>query len=219
MSRYFLAATTLIASAALAAPATRDAAATSAEPAVDAQWAEHHVDFSFFGHTVGQHIYYDCDVVESKLERLLLMAGARKDLKVRAYGCNFGQERVSSFIQADLDFKSPSLKAQPISTKTGEAPLHAAAQWKPVAVKLGWTTGFDPGDCLLVDQFRVQVLQHLELRNLTANLPCSVQTLPSRGRTSLGFEALTATGTAEEESIQTEHAPKKHDDQLKSDQT
>lgn len=219
MSRYLLAAGTLIASSALAAPETHDAAAGTAESAVDAQWAEHHVDFNFFGHAVDQHIYYDCDAVELKLAQLLRMAGARKDLKVRVYGCTIGPERVSSFIQADLDFKTPSLKVQPISTKTGEAPLHTAAQWKPVTLKLGWTSGFDTGDCLLVDQFRAQVLEKLELRNLTADLPCSVTILPPRGRTSLGFEALTATSAAEDESIQAEHAPKKRDNRMKSDKT
>ncbi|HZC79674.1 MAG TPA: hypothetical protein VE258_18100, partial [Ktedonobacterales bacterium] len=188
------------------------------EPALDARWAQHHLDFNFFGHTGNQHIYYNCDAVEAKVERLLRLAGARKDMKVRAY-CAVGPERVAALIRVALDFKSPTLAPQPVPVQAGDTPLPAAARWQPVSLRLGGTLGFDQGDCLLVDQFRMQVLKVFDLRNLTVDLPCSVRFGPPRGRQSLAFEALTATPTAEKESIQFEQQPKKHDDKLKSDRS
>jgi hypothetical protein len=218
MSRYFLGVFSFFFGAlALATPETTESTQAAPEPALDAQWAQHHVDFYFFGHTGNQHIYYNCDAVESKVERLLRMAGARQDLKVRAL-CSVGPERVASLIRVELDFKSPTLAPQQEATKAGEV-LPAAARWQPVSLRLGGTQGFDQGDCLLVDQFRRQVLKYFDLRNITADLECSVRIGPPRGRTSLAFEALTATPTAEAESIQFEKQRKKHDDKLKSERS
>lgn len=217
MKRYFAMAFFLFGAAASAAPEAGGTAQAAPEPTVDARWAEHHVNFYFFGHTAGQDIYYNCDALESKLERLLRLAGARSDLRVRA-ACTMGPDRVDSNIRAELHFKSPTLKPQAEATKSGDLPPAAAARWKPVSLRLGWSSGFDQGDCVLLDQFRRQVLKYFELRNVTADLPCSIS-FSSHGRVSLGFEALTATPTAEAESLQFEKQPKKHDDKLKSDRS
>jgi hypothetical protein len=218
MNRYFAIAFFLFGAAASAAPEAGGTAQAVPEPTVDAQWAEHHVDFFFFGHTGGQDVYYNCDALESKLERLLRMAGARSDVRVRAF-CSMGTQRVDSNIRAELEFKSPTLTPQKETAKIGEQPPAAAARWQPVRLRLGWTAGFDQGDCLLLDQFRRQVLKVFELRNVTADLPCSISFAAPRGRVSLGFEALTATPTADAESIQFEKRPKKHDDKLKSERS
>jgi len=219
MNRHFATAFFLLgATATSAAPEAGGTAQPAPEPTVDARWAEHHVDFFFFGHTGGQDVYYNCDALESKVERLLRMAGARSDLRVRAH-CPLGVNNVDSNIHAELEFKSPTLTPQPEATKVGEQPPPAAARWNPVGLRFGWTPGFDQGDCLLVDQFRRQVFKYFELRNVTADLPCSISFAPPRGRVSLGFEALTATPTADAESIQYEKQPKKHDDKLKSDRS
>jgi len=206
----------LCGASAYAGPEAGGVSQPAPEPTIDARWAEHHVNFSYFGHSTGVDVYYNCDVLEAKLERLLRMAGAREDMKVRAHGCEFGPQRLSALILADLYFKSPTLAPQQNATKAGEVPP-AAARWNPVSLRLGGTPGFDQSDCLLVDAFRRQVLEYFDLRNITADLPCSIGFVASHSRTSLEFEALTATPTAEKESIQFEKQPQKHDDKLKSE--
>ena len=187
---------------------------TPAVPAIDAAWAEHQIDFHFFGNDTGKSTYYTCDGIEQKLRALLRMAGARRDAYVVASGCGFGTTDLSTLIMVHIRFHSPSL-AQPADAAA--APESVAAHWNTQKLRLGWTNGFDAGDCQLVDQFRLQVLKQLAVRNVTADLDCSVRAPAARGRSSLAFEALTATPTAEAESIERERQPKKHDDQLKSE--
>ena len=186
------------------------------ESAVAATWVEHDVDFYFFGMSLDHSIYYDCDALAAKVERLLRLAGARRDLNVRAYGCYGGADRVSIMIHADLHFHSPTL-----TPPTGEAaprePQPAAAQWKPVKLQLGRTSYFDVGDCMLVEQFKRQVLKYFDVRNVTSNLPCDTSVGSPHTKASLAFEALTAAPAAEEESILAEKQAKKRDDQMKSE--
>ncbi|HZF16802.1 MAG TPA: hypothetical protein VE046_12755 [Steroidobacteraceae bacterium] len=205
--------------AAAATAETGPGAAAQPEPpaAVAAAWAEHDVDFNFFGHGGFQNIYYNCDAAQSKLEQLLRLAGARKDLRVRVYGCAGSQERITSFLRADLHFQSPTLTPPAGSALPADAPMPVSSEWKPVKLRLGWTNGFEPGDCMLVEQFRVQVLKYFDLRNLTSDLPCSIRFAPAGRNSSLAFEALTALPTAEAESLQVKKVPAKHDDTMKSD--
>lgn len=183
-------------------------------PAIDAAWVEHQIDFHFFGNDTSKSTYYTCDGIEEKLHALLRMAGARRDAQVIAAGCGFGTADLSTLITVRIRFHSPA-PAQPADTAT--APGTVAAHWNTRKLRLGWTGGFDAGDCQLVDQFRLQVLKELAVRNVTANLDCAVRAPAPRGRASLAFEALTATPTAEAESIESEQQPKKHDDQMKSE--
>jgi hypothetical protein len=205
------------AAAANAEPGSEAAAQAEPQSAVAAAWAEHDVDFNFFGHGGFQHIYYNCDAAQSKIEQLLRMAGARKDLRVQMSGCAASPERISSFVQAQLHFQSPTLSPPAGSAVPADAPMSVSSQWKPVKLRLGWTNGFEPGDCMLVEQFRIQILKYFDLRNLTSDLPCSIRLAPPGSHTSLAFEALTATPAAEAESLQVEKKPKKHDDKLKSE--
>jgi len=73
-------------------------------------------------------------------------------------------------IRADIRFRSPTLTKPAESPNPASQPTPAAAHWQPVKLQLGWTPGFDQGDCLLVDQFRLQVLKYFDVRNLTSDL-------------------------------------------------
>ena len=205
------------AAVAYAEPDLQAGAAAAPDGAVDAVWAEHNVDFYFLGDTLQQTVFYECESIRNKLEQLLRLAGARRDLYVRTSGCYDNGGRFSSFVSADLHFHSPTVSRPAESVKTDEQPLPAAARWTPVKLQLGWTRGFDSGDCTLVDQFRRQVLKYFDVRNLTSDLTCSVHLPSPRGRANLDFETLIATHAAEEESIQQQQRPKKHDNELKSE--
>lgn len=209
--------TVLLVSTALAEPQPEGAKPPEPESAVAATWVAHDVDFQFFGSSLEHTIYYDCDALEAKVERLLRLAGARRDLKVRASGCYTGTERVSNVIHADLHFHSPTLNPPVGEAAPREPPPPATAHWKAVKLQLGRTTGFDVGDCMLVEQFKRQVLKYFDVRNITGDLPCELSVGSPHGSASLAFEALTATPAAEEESILAEKQLKKRDDKLKSE--
>jgi hypothetical protein len=218
MKRYLIVLAILFAGGAYAAPEPNAAAEATTDAAVDSVWAEHEVDFQFVGNSLEQEIAYECDSFKAKVERLLRLAGARRDVKVRTRGCYIFGTRVSSNISADLHFLSPTLARRPEPANPADAPRPAAAQWKPVKLQLGRTSGFDPGDCLLVEQFTLQVLKYFDVRNLTRDLPCAFHHPPARGKASLAFDALVASHASEEESILAEKQPKQRDNKMKSEQ-
>jgi hypothetical protein len=217
MRNYAFLFTGLLAFTVQAEPQSGGSKPSEPESAVAARWVEHDVDFHFFGMSLEHSVYYDCDALATKVERLLRLAGARRDLNVRASGCYGGADRVSIMIHADLHFHSPTLAPQSGEVAPAEAPPPATAQWKPVKLQLGRTAGFDVGDCMLVEQFKRQILKYFDVRNVTSNLPCDISVGSPRSRASLAFEALTATPAAEEESILAEKQAKKRDDQMKSE--
>lgn len=217
MNRYVIVLAILFAGTAYAEPETDTSAEVAAGPAVDAVWTEHQVDFHFFGNSLEQTVFYQCDSLRAKVERLLRLAGARRDIEVRTSGCYITEAQQSYVIRADLHFHSPTLAKIAEPANPAVKPLPAAVQWKPVKVQLGWTPGFDPGDCLLVEQFTLQVLKFFDVRNLTSDLPCAIRQPPPRGKASLGFEALIATHASEEESILAEKQPQKREEEMKSE--
>src|SRR5664279_122525 len=78
-----------VAAIALAGAAVTPAAESppaSPAPPVAAQWKAQRLDFSYTGFTTR----YTCDGLEDKVRQILLEFGARKDLKVRATGCESG---------------------------------------------------------------------------------------------------------------------------------
>jgi hypothetical protein len=217
MNRYSIVLAILFAGSAYAESGTEPTAEAATDAAVDAVWSEHQVDFHYFGNSLEQTIYYQCDSLRAKLERLLRLAGARRDIEVRTSGCYINDAQQSYVIRADLHFHSPTVAKLAEPASPGDKPLPAAAKWQPVKLQLGWTSGFDPGDCLLVEQFTLQVLKHFDVRNLASNLPCGFRHPPPRGKASLSFDALIATHASEEESILAGKQPKKREDELKSE--
>src|ERR1700678_4217113 len=67
---------------------------------VPGSWQKHQYSFAFLGFTST----YSCDGLADKLKKLLLAAGARKDVKSQPGACASSFGRPDKFARADLTF-------------------------------------------------------------------------------------------------------------------
>jgi hypothetical protein len=182
------------------------------QPAVEARWVEHYVQFDYLGLTT----YYTCNSLRDKLIELLRVVGARRDLTVRTSGCSLGNGTVSPIIHARMEFRS-LVPAPPEPSAPDLPALPIPSHWTKVMITERKPRGIALGDCELVEQFRDRVLKTLEVRNAEIDLACIPHDMPAYNRMTLSFEALTTTRAAEEESLQREKQPMKRDDTFKSE--
>jgi hypothetical protein len=151
-----LLAATESAATAAQAPATAGAAPTAAE------WHPQQLKFSYSGFTT----LYSCDGIEDKVREILLTFGARKDLTVRATGCNEGSSRPSRFAWVRAEFNSLTPAADP-------APATAVkSAWVKVQIAPNRPTFMGAGECELVDQMRDMLQKGFQLRNADFRTSC-----------------------------------------------
>jgi len=210
MVRVAIVVSVLLAGLASSAAAPQSANPPAAEPAIDAFWVEHRVDFYYTGYTS----QYNCDALRDKLVSLMRLAGARRDIEAIATGCVNPMSSISAFIHASLHFHSPVLKKP---AEYVREPTAAPSHWTRVELRAGPRSLVEQGDCELLEQFRRQLLPYFEVRNIEHGMPCVPHQLPVRGELRLNFEALVGTHTAQEESIQQETQPPTHEEQMKSE--
>jgi hypothetical protein len=156
-----------------------DASATQ-EPGV---WQKHDYRFNFLGFTTT----YSCGGLADQLRSLLLIAGARPDVKSIAAACSRGYGRPDRFATAYLTFYT---LAAPGADKTVDgAPVDGT--WKSVNITNRSPREMRSGDCELVEQFRDQVLPLFTTRNLENRTAC-VPHQDSGSGYSLKFDSFTA---------------------------
>ena len=171
-SSVFLASAALCAAAAvLAAPAanaatmnsTTDATATAKTNAITmAQWRTQKLKFDYNGFTA----LYTCDGLEGKVKQILLTFGARKDLTVRATGCNYGSSQPSNFAWVTVEFSALAPSPDP-------APADAVkAGWEKVHLSPNRPTYMGAGECELVEQMRDLLQKGFALRNTAYRTRC-----------------------------------------------
>jgi hypothetical protein len=179
------------------------ALAAAAEAPVTGVWVHHEYDLSYMGFTS----YYSCEGLEEKLKQLLLAAGARDDVKVRASCSNptGGPSRISS---AHVSFYAlaPAPAAAPPAAAKAEAPareigrpapaIKAAAApeagvgaWKSVEFGTNQPLWLESGDCELVEQFDRELVPMLTTRNHTSHMTC-VPRQVTLGGINVRFESL-----------------------------
>ena len=157
---------TLTAGLALAAPLT-------AQPAA---WVVH--DLSIDLHNLPQR--YSCDDLQHKFRDMLLVLGARPDLKVLTARCELGSRSPS----VRLQFSMPELVER--TAKRGIVVDAAAAT---VRLEPGHPASLNAADCELMRQIKDRLLAPMSQRVMTFNLACSAP--PSRGaRFSLSVQTL-----------------------------
>lgn len=168
-------------------------AARAAEPApVEAVWQQHEMDFTYMGFTS----LYSCDGLEDKLKRLLIAAGARRDAKVSARGCELGHSYVARMPRAKLVFHTlvpapagaapaPAAAAptQPPPKQLGRdapklrkdppPPEPAVGTWREIEFRSRTPRWLEPGDCELVEQFRREVLPKFTTRDVVGSVRCT----------------------------------------------
>src|SRR4051812_7675350 len=67
-----------------------------------AQWRTQKLEFTYSGFTA----FYTCEGLESKVRDVLLTFGARRDMKVRAMGCDRAQNKPNKIAWIEAEFSS-----------------------------------------------------------------------------------------------------------------
>lgn len=148
---------TVTAAAAATATPTATAPATTL-----AQWRDQKLKFDYNGFTA----LYTCDGLEGKVKQILLTFGARKDLKVRATGCNDGSSHPSKFAWVTAEFSALTPAPDP-------APADAVkARWEKVQLAPNRPNYMGAGECELVEQIRDLLQKGFALRNTDYRTGC-----------------------------------------------
>jgi hypothetical protein len=143
-----------------------------AEP-IEAQWKVYQIRFNYYAFNT----FYSCDAIERKLERLLILLGARDDarVEVKCYGSDsLNRRREQRSYNLLLAF------AMPVPADRTEISKEVfPAEWQETRVVGSLSRYLDGGDCELVDQFQRFVLPHLEVKRSNRSLHCLPMRRPS----------------------------------------
>lgn len=139
-----------------------EAVAAPPNEVVTGAWQHHEVTFSYTGFTS----LYTCSGLEDHVRQILLHLGARKDLKVSAYGCP-GWDNVPSrtaWVRTDFYTLAPAPDA------AGSDAVRA--HWTPLVVTPLRPSFMGDGDCELVDQMKDLVTKNFSLRDVQYRTSC-----------------------------------------------
>jgi hypothetical protein len=143
------------------------AAAAAEAPVPAAQvvpgvWQHHKVTISYLGLTS----LYSCDGLEEHVRSILLHLGARKDAKVRAYGCPQGPEVPSHTAWIDSDFYTLAAADSATASET------VRAHWAPREVTPQQPSFMGGGDCELIEQMKDLISKSFALRDVSYRTDC-----------------------------------------------
>ncbi len=136
--------------------------ATALPTGTAAQWHSQKLEFTYAGFTA----FYTCEGLESKVRDILLTFGARKDLKVRALGCDRAQNKPNKIAWVEAEFSSLAPAAE------GGGPDTVQAAWGKVELAPHRPTNMGMGECELVDQIRPMLEKGFALRNTNYQTSC-----------------------------------------------
>jgi hypothetical protein len=135
-----------------------------------AAWKEQRLNFFYMGRTAR----YSCEGLRDKMRALLLMLGARRDLKVSVSSCDESAPNLGHSLGPSLSmiFSSPVLK------DAAAKPLHAGdlaavdARYEPFTLSRDPFRNFGIGDCELVEQFVRKILPRFVTRQVQQDITC-----------------------------------------------
>lgn len=127
-----------------------------------AVWRAQSVVFSYPGRTMR----YSCDGLREKLRAILLELGARRDLRIRAGGCDQRAPRLT------LEFSTPMPPQPQLKAGDGADLTAVDARYEMFLLTSDALHNFGPTDCELVDEFTRQVLPKLATRGVDSNVAC-----------------------------------------------
>jgi hypothetical protein len=142
--------------------AAESATAGAAATATAAEWHPQRLNFNYSGFTT----LYSCDGIEDKVREILLTFGARKDLTVRATGCNEGASRPSRFAWVRAEFNSLTPAADPAAATA------VKSAWVKVQIAPHRPNFMGAGECELVEQMREMLQKGFQLRNADFRTTC-----------------------------------------------
>jgi len=141
--------------------------AAAAEAPAPAHWRTQKIDMTYSGFTAA----YSCDGIEGKVKEILLSFGARKDLKVRATGCEQTYHQMmpnsaSKMAFVDTEFTTLVPGPDPAGGETVQA------SWGKVQLAPGRPTFMGRGECELVDELRTLLEKGFTLRAVEYRTDC-----------------------------------------------
>lgn len=142
-----------------AAPETSDATPASG---VTGAWQHHKATFNYLGFTTS----YTCDGLEGHVRQILLLLGARPDLKVIASGCPGPYNAPSHAIWVDVDFYALAPAAD--SAESGTVKAH----WSPLEMTPKRPAFMGDGDCELVAGMKDLITKNFSLRDIEYRTEC-----------------------------------------------
>jgi len=153
-----------VGAAAAAPPAEASSADTAPAPA---HWRTQKIDMTYSGFTAA----YSCEGIEGKVKEILLSFGARKDLKVRARGCEQTYNQAmpnapSKMAFVDTEFSTLIPGADPAGTGTVQA------TWVKVQLAPNRPNFMGTGECELVDEMRALLEKSFTLRAVEYRTNC-----------------------------------------------
>ena len=157
------------------------ATAAAADAPASAQWREQTLKFTYDGITT----LYTCDGLEDKVRAILLEFGARKDLKVRATGCDRGMNLPSHFAWVEARYNA---------LVPGEGTIKG--QWSAVEIAPNRPFFMGAGECELIEQMRDALSKGFTLRNMQYRTSCTPHQI-SVGGFAVTAEVLKADSHAE----------------------
>jgi len=151
--------------AGLRSPAHAEAT-TDAPDATSAHWQERKLDFTYAGFTSR----YSCDGLQDQVKAILLHFGARKDVKVRATGCEYSASQVRpenfsrmAWVHAEFSALEPGPDANGASVP---------ARWSKVLLTANRPYDMGMGECELVDAMRPVFEKGFSLRAVQYRTDC-----------------------------------------------
>jgi len=142
--------------------AAESSTATAGAAATAAEWHPQQLTFNYSGFTT----LYSCDGIEDKVREILLTFGARKDLTVRASGCNEGSSRPSRFAWVRAEFNSLTPAADQAAATA------VKSTWVKVQIAPHRPSFMGEGECELVEQMREMLQKGFQLRNADYRTSC-----------------------------------------------
>jgi hypothetical protein len=145
-----------------AEPAANNAAA---EPPVEAVWTPKELNFMFLGFTA----HYSCDGLQARMQKVLLMLGARPaDLQVRPGPCAAPYGRPDRFPNVMIKMNVLVPAAGKTQTDTPTVPAH----WKMVNLTGSKDLVKEAGDCEFIEQVKQSILPLFSTRDVYYQSTC-----------------------------------------------
>jgi len=152
-----------LASPGLSFAAAAESATSSANSGTTAaEWHPQQLTLNYSGFTT----HYSCDGIEDKVREILLAFGARKDLTVRATGCNEGSSRPSRFAWVRAEFNTLAPATDPASAAA------VKSNWVKVQIAPNRPQFMGAGECELVEQMKDMLQKGFQLRNADYRTSC-----------------------------------------------
>lgn len=134
----------------------------SAGATAQANWRHVKTSFGYFGFTS----FYTCSGIESQVQEILRLFGARKGAKVYATACERGENRPSRNATVNVEFDALTTAA----ATEGAEPV--AAHWVALEIRPNRPSRLQEGDCELIEQMRDVLTKNFEFKQSNYRATC-----------------------------------------------